>query len=84
MRWRRSASDIFVEYIQLYHNLEVHEKCIFIYEDTELDKKTPRSVKKRVVPNSADKPFFVPNYNGSCFWYPLTSKLGQKVAYRRN
>jgi hypothetical protein len=64
MRWRRSISDIFVERIQLYHNLTVLDKCIFINGDMGLDKKTPRSVGNRVVPNSGSQLFFVPNSDG--------------------
>jgi hypothetical protein len=56
-----SVLDIFVEWIQLYHNLAVHAKYIFIYEDTGLDKKTTTSVEKQVVPNSVDKLIFVLN-----------------------
>jgi len=51
-RWMRIVLDIFVEWIQLYHNLAVHAKYVFIYEDTGLDKKTTTSVGKQVVPNS--------------------------------
>jgi hypothetical protein len=49
--------------------------CVFIYQHIELEKKTPKSVGKNVVPNydaqlifvpnSDDKPNFVSNYNGS-------------------
>ena len=74
---RKGLSDSFVEWIKLYHNLKVHEVCIFIYQDAELEKKTPKSDGKKVVPNYDaqlifvpnydDKPNFVPNYDGCCF-----------------
>ncbi len=69
-RWMRSVLDIFVEWIQLYHNLAVHAKYIFIYEDMGLDKKTTTSVGKQVVPNSVDKLIFVPNSVGPAIFCP--------------
>ncbi len=42
----------------------------------------PNSVSKlNFIPNSVDKLNFAPNYNGSRFWYPLTSKLGTKCCW---
>ena len=59
--------------------------CIFIYQDTEFEKKTPKSVGKKVflnydaqlifVPNYDDKPNFVPNYDGCCFCPELQRQL---------
>jgi hypothetical protein len=63
-RWR-SVSDIFVERIKLYHNLMVHEKCIFIYQDAELEKKTPKSVGKKLSIIMTPTHFYVPNYDAS-------------------
>ncbi len=59
-RWMRRVLDIFVEWIELYHNLAVHAKYIFIYEDMGLDKKTTTSVGKQVVPNSVGPAIFCP------------------------
>jgi hypothetical protein len=66
-RWMRSVLDIFVEWTQLCHNLAVHAKYIFIYEDMGLDKKRTMIVGKQVVPNSVDKLIFVPNSRSSNF-----------------
>ena len=60
-KWRGGAWDIFVERIKLYHSLKVHDNCIFIYGDMGLKMKTPTDHEKKVVPNSVDQLFFVPN-----------------------
>ncbi len=49
--------------------------CIFIYQDAELEKKTPKSDEKKVVsnydaqlifdPNYGGKPNFIPHFDGS-------------------
>jgi hypothetical protein len=47
MRDRGEVSvTFFVERMKLYHNLKVHEKCVVIYQDANLEKKTPEGNEK--------------------------------------
>jgi hypothetical protein len=53
--------------MKLYQNLNVHEKCIVIYQDADLEKKTPKGDGKKVVSNSVVQLIFVANSDGSHF-----------------
>jgi hypothetical protein len=63
-RHTRIASDTCVERIQLYYNLQIHEKSILISEDTEFGKKAP---KNNAILNQA----FYANFLRKCpYWRP--------------
>ena len=78
-RWRGGVWDIFVEWIKLYHNLKVRNNCMFIYQDTDLEMKTPEGNGKKlslILTTSyflslilTIQPIFVPNSDGSYFLF---------------